>query len=171
MHVTVNRVAHQLVTAFSCSFLAHYYCMCSLTFHKHVTALSLIHSQSYHHVRLLRTSCQHYQLHWLKIHMPPLYFHSQVSHIQSYTFQGRLSSLLCAVKTLMHLKLPFHKLSYIPEVNSVSFCKLCHPCVVYLLRRSPLFAGSFAGLFHYHFISVCCVLKQVVAFSTKVVAT
>ena len=102
-----------------------HYCMCSLTFHKHVTALSSIHSQSYHHVKLFRTSCQHYQLYRLNIHMPPLLFHSQVSHIQAYTFQGRLSSLLCTVKTLMHLKLPFHKLSYIPEVNSVSISLCC----------------------------------------------
>ena len=30
-------------------------------------------------------------------------FHSQVSHIQAYTFlQERLSSLLCTTKTLMH---------------------------------------------------------------------
>ena len=54
------------------------------------------------------SSCHHHQhLHWLliklKIYMSSLLFHSQVSHIQEYTFlQERLSSILCTIKTLMH---------------------------------------------------------------------
>ena len=101
-----------------------HYCMCSLTVHKHVIALSSIYSQSYHHhVKLLRTmslfmniivtaavdvklsssstsSPVAYQAE--NIHAILTLSQSSISHSGIYFSQKRLSRFLCTIKTLMH---------------------------------------------------------------------